>query len=149
MCVLTAVHGALTGEHVLAVFEDDSDASTGRIRGLTGWEDAKVAAPADARTYRLLYPVVLEDALRADHLSLYGYGRKTSPFKEELLKAQGAVFLRARSQDNVTRTSLPSMPTPRTFPENLVTGALSAAASVSTSCPLISPSGKATVWKLT
>lgn len=55
--------------------------------------------------------IVLEDALRADHLSLYGYGRKTSPFKEELLKAQGAVFLRARSQDNVTRTSLPSMMT--------------------------------------
>jgi arylsulfatase A-like enzyme len=55
--------------------------------------------------------IVLEDALRADHLSLYGYGRKTSPFKEELLKSQGAVFARARSQDNVTRSSLPSMMT--------------------------------------
>lgn len=55
--------------------------------------------------------IVLEDALRADHLSLYGYDRKTSPFKEELLKSQGAVFVRARSQDNVTRSSLPSMMT--------------------------------------
>jgi arylsulfatase len=55
--------------------------------------------------------IVLEDALRADHLSVYGYDRKTSPFKEELLKSQGAVFLRARAQDNVTRTSLPSMMT--------------------------------------
>ena len=55
--------------------------------------------------------IVLEDALRADHLSLYGYGEKTSPFKEELLQSQGAIFLRARSQDNVTRTSLPSMMT--------------------------------------
>jgi arylsulfatase len=55
--------------------------------------------------------IVLEDALRADHLSVYGYDRKTSPFKEELLKSQGAIFLRARSQDNVTRTSLPSMMT--------------------------------------
>ncbi|HET9446830.1 MAG TPA: sulfatase-like hydrolase/transferase, partial [Steroidobacteraceae bacterium] len=55
--------------------------------------------------------ILIEDALRADHLSLYGYGKKTSPFKEELLQSQGAVFLRARSQDNVTRTSLPSMMT--------------------------------------
>ena len=42
----TPTHGDLTGDEVLAVFEDD-DASTGRIRGLTGWEDAKVADPAD------------------------------------------------------------------------------------------------------
>ena len=55
--------------------------------------------------------IVLEDALRADHLSVYGYGEKTSPFKEELLQSQGAVFQRARSNDNVTRTSLPSMMT--------------------------------------
>ncbi len=62
-----------------------------------------------ARPLRVM--IVLEDALRADHLSLHGYGEKTSPFKEELLQGQGAVFLRARSQDNVTRTSLPSMMT--------------------------------------
>jgi arylsulfatase A-like enzyme len=55
--------------------------------------------------------IIVEDALRADHLSVYGYREKTSPFKEELLETQGAVFLRARSQDNVTRTSLPSMMT--------------------------------------
>jgi arylsulfatase A-like enzyme len=55
--------------------------------------------------------IILEDALRADRLSVYGYEKKTSPFKEELLQSQGAVFLRARSQDNVTRTSLPSMMT--------------------------------------
>ena len=55
--------------------------------------------------------IVLEDALRTDRLSVYGYQEKTSPFKEELLQSQGAVFMRARSQDNVTRTSLPSMMT--------------------------------------
>jgi arylsulfatase len=54
---------------------------------------------------------VLEDALRADHLSLYGYDQPTSPFKEELLRDHGAVFLRASSQDNVTRASVPSMMT--------------------------------------
>jgi arylsulfatase A-like enzyme len=55
--------------------------------------------------------VLLEDALRADHLSLYGYEKPTSPFKEELLQEQGAVFMRARAQDNVTRASVPSMMT--------------------------------------
>jgi arylsulfatase len=55
--------------------------------------------------------ILLEDALRADRLSLYGYDKKTSPFKEELLQSQGVVFMRARSQDNVTRTSLPSLMT--------------------------------------
>ena len=29
------------------MFEDDEDASTGRVRAFTGWEDAKVADPAD------------------------------------------------------------------------------------------------------
>ncbi len=43
----TPTHGALTGGQVLAVFDDDEDAATGRVRGLTGWEDAKVADPAD------------------------------------------------------------------------------------------------------
>ena len=43
----TPTHGALTGAHVLALFDDDDDAATGRVRGLTGWEAAKVADPAD------------------------------------------------------------------------------------------------------
>jgi macrolide phosphotransferase len=43
----TATHGDLTGDEVLAVFTDEGDASTGRIQGLTGWEDTKVADPAD------------------------------------------------------------------------------------------------------
>jgi len=43
----TATHGDLTGDEVLAVFKDEGDASTGSIRGLTGWEDTKVADPAD------------------------------------------------------------------------------------------------------
>ena len=43
----TPTHGDLTGDQVLAVFDDDEDASTGRVRAFTGWEDAKVADPAD------------------------------------------------------------------------------------------------------
>jgi hypothetical protein len=43
----TLTHGDLTGDEVLAVFEDEGDATSGRVRGLTGWENAKVADPAD------------------------------------------------------------------------------------------------------
>lgn len=42
-----ATHGRLTGRAVLAVFDSEDDASTGHVRALTGWEDAKVADPAD------------------------------------------------------------------------------------------------------
>lgn len=43
----TPTHGDLTGDDVLAVFDDEDNAATGRIRGMTGWEYAKVADPAD------------------------------------------------------------------------------------------------------
>jgi macrolide phosphotransferase len=43
----TPTHGDLNGDEVLAVFNDEADATSGRIRGLTGWENAKVADPAD------------------------------------------------------------------------------------------------------
>jgi macrolide phosphotransferase len=43
----TATHGDLTGHEVLALFDSEDDAASGHIRGLTGWENAKVADPAD------------------------------------------------------------------------------------------------------
>jgi len=43
----TPLHGDITGEQVLATFEDELDAATGRVRGVTGWDDAKVADPAE------------------------------------------------------------------------------------------------------
>ncbi|WP_299440954.1 phosphotransferase [uncultured Phycicoccus sp.] len=43
----TPVHGNLTGDHVLAVFADERDSTTGSIKAMTGWEAAKVADPAD------------------------------------------------------------------------------------------------------
>ncbi len=42
-----ATHGRLTGRALLVVFDSEDDASTGHVRALTGWEDAKVADPAD------------------------------------------------------------------------------------------------------
>lgn len=54
--------------------------------------------------------IVLEDALRADHLSLYGYRQETSPSKDRLLQ-DGIIFLNAISQATMTRPSCPSLMT--------------------------------------
>lgn len=54
--------------------------------------------------------IVLEDALRPDHLSLYGYAKKTSPFKDRWSR-NGVVFSRAVSQATSTRMSVASMMT--------------------------------------
>lgn len=55
--------------------------------------------------------IVLEDALRADHLSMYGYTiRATSPFREKFAKA-GVIFENAFSQATETRSSCPSFMT--------------------------------------
>ena len=60
---------------------------------------------------RLNVIIVLEDALRADHLSLYGYAaRKTSPFLEKFAQ-DGVVFEYAFSQATETRPSCPSFMT--------------------------------------
>jgi len=74
----TPTHGALTGEQVLAVFDDDEDAATGRIRGLTGWEDAKVADPADdfAALVTQASPAAFDSVLEA-----YAHARVDRPDK--------------------------------------------------------------------
>ncbi|KGN41362.1 macrolide 2'-phosphotransferase [Knoellia aerolata] len=86
----TPVHGSLTGEHVLAVFEDDSDASTGRIRGITGWEDAKVADPADdfAAIVNEADPATVETVAEA-----YAHARVERPDPNLLVRARLAAEL--------------------------------------------------------
>jgi hypothetical protein len=63
----TPTHGDLTGHEVLAVFDDEDDATTGRIRGLTGWENAKVADPADdfAALVTMASPLAFDAVLEA------------------------------------------------------------------------------------
>ncbi len=56
--------------------------------------------------------VVLVDTLRADHMSLYGYSRATTPFIDELA-AEAVVFDRARSQAACTFPSVNSLFTSR------------------------------------
>ena len=41
------VHGGLTRSQVLAVFDSDEDAGSGHVRAVVGWEDARVADPAE------------------------------------------------------------------------------------------------------
>jgi len=55
--------------------------------------------------------VILEDTLRADYLSTYGYGRETSPNKTDAFSRQGVVFEYAFSQATKTRPSVPSIMT--------------------------------------
>ncbi|MFH1874264.1 MAG: sulfatase [Pseudomonadota bacterium] len=54
--------------------------------------------------------IVLEDSLRADHLSCYGYFRNTSPIKDALVK-KGVLFSNAYSQATYTRPSCSSFMT--------------------------------------
>lgn len=55
--------------------------------------------------------LILEDTLRADHLSTHGYRRETSPAKTRFMNERGVVFLNAHSQATKTRPSIPSMMT--------------------------------------
>ena len=55
--------------------------------------------------------VLLEDALRADYLSAYGYERETSPNKTEIMRERGIQFDWAVSQATKTRPSVPSLMT--------------------------------------
>ncbi|MEO9152792.1 MAG: phosphotransferase, partial [Lapillicoccus sp.] len=43
----TPIHGDISGDQILVVFEDETDAASGRVRGITGWDDAQVADPAE------------------------------------------------------------------------------------------------------
>ncbi len=56
--------------------------------------------------------IVLVDTLRADHMSLYGYHRETTPFIDHLA-AGSVVFERARSQSSCTFPSVNSLMTSR------------------------------------
>ena len=81
----TPTHGDLTGDQVLVVFADDSDASTGTVRAMTGWEDAKVADPADdfAALVADAPPEAVETVLEA-----YAHARVERPDANLLVRAR-------------------------------------------------------------
>jgi aminoglycoside phosphotransferase (APT) family kinase protein len=86
----TPVHGDLTGDQVLAVFENDEDSSTGRIRAMTGWEDAKVADPAD--DFAALVSEAGTDAVETV-LEAYAHARVERPDRHLLIRARLAAEL--------------------------------------------------------
>lgn len=49
--------------------------------------------------------IISLDTLSADHLGLYGYERETSPFIDEVLSAQGTVFMEAAAPATTTGPS--------------------------------------------
>ena len=81
----TPTHGDLTGDQVLAVFADDADAATGTVRAMTGWEDAKVADPADdfAALVADARPEAVETVLEA-----YAHARVERPDANLLVRAR-------------------------------------------------------------
>src|SRR6476661_1596325 len=81
----TPTHGDLTGDQVLVVFEDDQDASTGRVRALTGWEDAKVADPAD--DFSALATQASEPAIET-LMEAYAHARSERPDPHLLTRAR-------------------------------------------------------------
>ena len=86
----TPTHGDLTGDQVLAVFTDDRDAASGRVKGVTGWEDAKVADPADdfAPLVAEASPHTLDTVLEA-----YAHARVERPDVNLLVRARLAAEL--------------------------------------------------------
>ena len=67
------------------MFEDEDDSSTGKIRAMTGWEDAKVADPADdfAALVTEASPQAVETVLEA-----YAHTRVERPDRHLLIRAR-------------------------------------------------------------
>ena len=71
------------------------------------WSNPTLYTAPKSRFNVIIY---LEDTLRADHLSTYGYTLPTAPVKDELSK-EGVLFLKAVSQATLTRPSIPALMT--------------------------------------
>ena len=86
----TPVHGGLTGGRVLVAFEGD-DASSGRVRAITGWDNAKVADPAEdlAALVAACRPEAFESVLEG-----YAHSRVERPDRHLRRRARLASELR-------------------------------------------------------
>jgi aminoglycoside phosphotransferase (APT) family kinase protein len=90
----TPTHGDLTGDQVLVVFDDDGDVATGRIKAFTGWEDAKVADPADDffALATQASPAAVETVIEA-----YAHARSERPDAHLLTRARLCAEMRTLS----------------------------------------------------
>jgi hypothetical protein len=81
----TPVHGSFTGPNILASFDDEEDAATGRVSALLGWEEAHIGDPAEdlAELAALAPPEVLRAVVDA-----YGPSRIDRPDSHLLARAR-------------------------------------------------------------
>jgi aminoglycoside phosphotransferase (APT) family kinase protein len=81
----TPIHGDLTGDEVLVSFDDPEDVTSAKVRGLTGWEDARVGDPADdfASLVAECTPEALESVMEA-----YSHARIERPDANLLVRAR-------------------------------------------------------------
>jgi macrolide phosphotransferase len=91
----TPTHGDLTGDQVLVVFDDDQDAASGRVKAMTGWEDAKVADPADDffALATQAAPEALETVMEA-----YAHARSERPDAHLLSRARLSAEMRTLTE---------------------------------------------------
>jgi aminoglycoside phosphotransferase (APT) family kinase protein len=91
----TPTHGDLTGDQVLVVFDDDDDAASGRVKAFTGWEDAKVADPADD-----FFALVTQTSPRALEtlMEAYAHARAERPDIHLLTRARLSAEMRTLSR---------------------------------------------------
>lgn len=91
----TPTHGDLTGNQVLVVFDDEGDAASGRVKAFTGWEDAKVADPADD-----FFALVTQTSPRALEtlMEAYAHARAERPDTHLLTRARLSAEMRTLSQ---------------------------------------------------
>ena len=80
----TPIHGSLSGDHILAVFDGD-DADSGRVRGLLGWESAQIADPAE--DFADLVHEASAEAV-ASVLEAYAHSRVERPDPHLLIRAR-------------------------------------------------------------
>lgn len=90
------------GRNIEIVFEVDSESSN------VAFLSNPILFSRPNKRFNVI--MILQDALRADHLSSYGYFRKTSPFLDEFAK-KGVIFENAFSQGIVTVSSYSSFMT--------------------------------------
>jgi len=91
-----------SGKSVEILLETESEQGN-----IAFWSNSIIYTPPRKR-FNII--IVLEDSLRADHMSCYGYFRETTPVKDKFVK-KGVLFLNAFSQATKTRPSCPSIMT--------------------------------------
>jgi len=89
--------------------------------------------------------VVLVDTLRADRLSLYGYGRETSPHLDRFARERGVVFRSAWSNAACTYPSVNSLLTGR-YPQRIVARMAEAGLTIPPEMPTLAERFAAAGW---